>query len=162
MDRCSLFEEIMTIATSFPILVVEDDLTMWKRMERCLSSHATRRDFPVVIHHASCLVEAKQKFSAYNPFVLSVDMNFTLYPKKQGDGQNTSDDMGAQFLRWVTMRKNVKAVIYSGTEKGTVKDLLLLSHAYDSEKTLPLILQKSYNISDDLWARSLLDLLTTR
>jgi hypothetical protein len=146
------------IATQFPILIVEDDMKIFTRMERNLSTHATGRDINIVVHHTTSLVGAKIKTRAYRPYVISTDMTYL-----QHDGDKYPlNNVGLSFLAWMKRRPPTKILIYSGEEPGNIKERLLRSRLYPNESTLPLVLQKSYAVSDDQWSRAVLDLLMSR
>lgn len=143
----------------FSVLVIEDDLLIFRRMESCLSWHATARDVNIVVHHADSLMEAKRTFLAHKPVIVSVDMNFPAHSQIRGLLQHPVSSLGPEFLFWANRRFKVKSLIYTGTDPLVVKDLLVLANVHENKEP-PLILRKGLNSPDDLWAKTLLDQLT--
>lgn len=148
------------ILSRFPVLIVEDDMRMFDRMQRNLHFHATNCNLPIQVHHTVSVVGAKQKAEEFKPLVVSVDMNFFM---RLGDAR-TREDAGLLVLNWLSRsHPHTKTLVYSGEEIATTKKTLLTARQlYPNETFLPLVFQKSHAISDDQWSRTLLDLLMSR
>ncbi len=148
------------ILSRFPVLIVEDDMRMFERMQRNLHLHATNCNLPIQVHHTVSVVGAKQKVQEFKPLVVSVDMNFFM---RIGDTR-TREDAGLLVLSWLSRSHlQTKTLVYSGEQVATTKmKLLAARQLYPNETSLPLIFQKSHAVSDDQWSRAVLDLLMTR
>lgn len=143
----------MNYLIEFPLLIVEDDVDTFKKMERCLSTHATNRDINIKVHHAETLVDAKRKFMAYKPLVLSTDMNFPMYPK---EGPRL---LGMDLIYSARRRApTAKYIVYSGDDIREITKVFANSHLFPKD-FLPVMFQKNFNVSHDAWATKVLDCL---
>ncbi len=141
------------------ILIIEDEMDVFESMERCLSKHATGRDVNISVIHALTLIDAKTKFNAYKPPIVSTDLGYPLRPREV-----VRSDSGAYLVHQILQKKSkTKIIVYSGQDTSTSRSMLgnfgVTKAVEDGEIK---ILKKNRMISHDVWASTVLDAVFAR
>lgn len=132
------------------LLIVEDDLSIYKNMMEALERELNGRDIAAIIEHATYHAEARRKLKEFDPQVVSTDMAF---PLLSDTGIDTR--AGAKLVSHINYRRSTPCLVYSSFPVADCEERLCDAGLV----SFPPILVKDAMCGHGEWAKALAELL---